>query len=479
MNNFFSFIIITLFTCQTALFSQGNRRNPGLSDRQLLELLNDTTRRTTRIGLSNLAYVPPPAGAKYIEVRSVDPAAPPAIIDIVGNLNNKKTFKLSDIASSVKYIQLQPPPGIKFTSSIIRDVLTDDEHIFVNTWEGLFCYTAEGQYLYPLTINETDSGRYGISIQSGVANNFGAFTNNIDLSNGNLIFCTHHKTAADDRINEFWMNVIDVKELDTQMRFNFQSGELKANFAQPISQRRISPANIRRGFMMMDDQSLFSINSLTGTMTSIDITGDTLCKFNDYDRPESSRVVNFPSLYRINGKVMLRKSYNDTIFRVEPPNRFVPAYVMQWGAFKPDVIQHASGADLEGKLVFSKWTETSRYIFIEYTEGRNYPIRLRQGKVGFHWAIYDKVAKTLTHILASTTPAMIGDSVFPPLIENDIDPVGMPFWPEGVNHKDNMYMTFSKEQISRYITTGKFRNDKLQAIHNNMPDGGFCIMVVK
>ena len=478
MKNFFRFVIITLFVCPTMLFSQGARRNPGLSDRQLMELMDDTTRRTTRTGLQDSVYVPP-AGAKYTEIRSVDPAAPPAIIDIVGNLNNKKAFKLSDIASSVKYIQLQPPPGIKFTLSIIRDVLTDDEHIFVNTWEGLFCYTAEGQYLYPLTINETDSGRYGNSIQSGVANNFGTFTNNIDLLNGNLIYRTHYKNAADDRIYEFWMNVFDVKELDTQMRFNFQSGELKANFAQPTYQRRISPANIRRGFMMMNDRSLFSINSLSGAMTSIDITGDTLCKFNDYDRTESANVVNFSSLYRINGKVMLRKSYNDTIFRIEPPNRFVPAYVMQWGAYKPDRTQHAAGSDLEGKLVFSNWIETSRYIFIEYTEGRNYPKRLRQGKVGFHWAIYDKTAKTLTHLLASTTPAMIEDSVYPPLIENDIDPVGMPFWPKRVNHKGDMYMTFSKEQISRYIATGKFNNDKLQTIHDNMPDDGFYIMVVK
>ena len=55
----------------------------------------------------------------------------------------------------------------------------------------------------------------------------------------------------------------------------------------------------------------------------------------------------------------------------------------------------------------------------------------------------------------------------------------MPFWLRGVNHKDEMYMTFSKEQIKSYINTGRFQNDKLQTIHNDMPDDGFCLMIVK
>jgi hypothetical protein len=67
----------------------------------------------------------------------------------------------------------------------------------------------------------------------------------------------------------------------------------------------------------------------------------------------------------------------------------------------------------------------------------------------------------------------------PAMFENDIDHVGMPFWPTGLNHKDEMYMTFSREEIKSYIATGKFQNDKLQAIYDNMSDDGFCIMLVK
>jgi hypothetical protein len=160
---------------------------------------------------------------------------------------------------------------------------------------------------------------------------------------------------------------------------------------------------------------------------------------------------------------------------------------MQWGEYKPDINQHVAGSALEGKFVLGRWIETQRFIFIEYTEGRNYPARRSQGKVNFHWAIYDKTAKTLTHHLISPLPAMREVSAgirtilvpLPAMFENDIEPVGMPFWPTGVNHKNEMYMTFSKKEIKSYMDTGKFQNDKLQAIHDNMPDDGFCIMLVK
>jgi hypothetical protein len=65
------------------------------------------------------------------------------------------------------------------------------------------------------------------------------------------------------------------------------------------------------------------------------------------------------------------------------------------------------------------------------------------------------------------------------LIENDIDPVGMPFYPRGVNHRGEMYMIFDKELIRNLIATGRYRNDKLQAIYENLPDDSFGIMIVR
>ena len=64
------------------------------------------------------------------------------------------------------------------------------------------------------------------------------------------------------------------------------------------------------------------------------------------------------------------------------------------------------------------------------------------------------------------------------VLENDIEPVGIPFYPEGINHRGEMYMVFSKETVKRYIEIGINRSDKLQAIYDSMPDGGVCVMIV-
>jgi len=469
----FHFVILSLFVYLLLPVSCGNR-SPNLSEKQLQALTNDSVQKKTEV-LADTSYMPT-AGVKHTEIRSVDPTNPPAIIDIAGNQENKKAFKISDFASSVSYIYLQQPPDTKFTS--ISEVVSDDKHIFINTSIGLLYYSEDGRYLYTLCTNELETSDLGTRIVNGMKS--GA---NIDLFNDRLFFRTTHWSSLDEGASDIRLNVFDIKELDAQSPFIMQSGELP----QPTYQRRLDPSKdsgLLSRYLLMDDLSYFISNSLTGVATK----GDTLCKFNDYDRPSTFEKVGIrPAIYRINGQVMLRMSYSDTIFRIVPPNRLIPAYVMQWGQYKPDINQYAGGSDLEGKLVLRDWIETSRYIFIEYTEGRAYPARWMQGKVKFYYAIYDKTTKTLFHHITSTQPpmqevkmgTMLTSIPLPPMLENDIEPVGMPFWPSGLNHKDEMYMIFSKEQIKSYIATGKFRNDKLQSIYDTMPDDGFCLMTVK
>jgi len=449
------------------------RPHNNLSGKQLQELMNEIA-ETPSTAYPDTVYVPP-TGARHTEIRSVNPSSPPAIIDITGNMNNKKLFKLSDFATSVRYVYLQPPPGIKFTTGY---VVSDDKHIFINNDQGLFCYSTEGLYLYTVCNNQTEQrliweGLMGTRIVNGIVGN-------VDLLNGKLIFRTRHWPSGED-IRDMRLNVFDVKELDAQMRFNIQSGELKNLNIQPKYQRRLEltkEIGLLSGFLLMDDQSLFIENSLTG----ITVYGDTLCKFNDYDtykiRPGQSVIPSVPSkTYRFDGNVMLKKSNNDTIFRVAPPNRLIPVYVMRWGEYKPDINVYMGLGNLEGKLIYCDWVETSRFIFIRYSEGTK--SLTNKNQIKFHLSVYDKTAKTLTHHLTSGIRTFIRDTEIPPLFENNIDPVGMPFYPEGLNHRNEMYMTFNKEKVKDYIASGKLQNNKLQAICNNMSDDGFCLMIVK
>jgi len=433
MNFFFSRIVTLSLVIGHLLLFSCNSRNPNLSEKQLLALMNDTTQNppeTPLFVLPDSNYLPP-EGAKYEEIRSVDPAAPPEIIDIAGNLNHKKAFKLSDIAESVRYIFLEQPSDTKL--SFPYSMTSDDEHIFIDTPEGLFCFSTYGQYLYTVCKNYTEKGE-----KTGTV-----FLGNIDLLNGILIarIIVPGKGVQ--------LSFFDVGEMDAQMLLNDHSGELKKSGVKPLYQRQLGRgyAPMHR-YLLIDDQSIF-----TGRLTVTSISGDTLCQFNDYG-PYNPQI-SYTGIYRFNGITTFRKGNNDTIFRVMPPNRLTPAYVMQW----PDDLKGKQGTNDGG------WIETPQLIFIQYNS-----LNKEQMKNETQWAIYDKTAKTLTHHITSDQRA---------LIENDMEPVGMPFWPEGVNHKGDMYMVFSKESIRRIIEKGMNRNDKLQAIYDSMPDDSFCIMIVK
>ena len=182
---------------------------------------------------------------------------------------------------------------------------------------------------------------------------------------------------------------------------------------------------------------------------------------------------------------MFQKVLNDTVFRVTPPNRLTPVYVMRWGKNKPDIQYYMTLGNLDGKVLLKDWVESHRYIFICYTEGSGAPISRRAGKTIDHWAIYDKTTKTLAHHLSDKVAlkeisgSMKFSTPMPAVIENDVESVGMPFWPEGINHKGEMYMIFSKKDVKIYIDSGKFAKEKLQAIYDNMPEDSFCLMIVK
>ena len=403
-----------------------------------------------------------------VETTEIIPIEP-AIIDIAGNLENRKEFRLSDFGSSVRYIRLQPPAGMEFTR--ILNVLSDDDYIIINAAPGLFVYSADGEYLYTVYLNKLEPmGGGGVRVLDGILDN-------IDLLNGILLYRTFQRpSAAEARIQ---LNVFDMEKLPDNV--------------QPAFQRELYPDRRSSGrFLLIDGHSYLIIGGLgtpSSTFTAISIQGDTL--FNIHNHYQPTTTGNFArsaeTIYRINGNLMLQKQYNDTVFALIPPNRIEPAFIMNWGDFKPDMNRLANGGTEEGKFVLRNWVETQRHIFIEYTEGRAFPSRWAEGNVRHHWAIFDKYAQTLTHHYAPTgfpmrefsIPGMFSYQVPSLAFENDIDPVGMPFFPQGVNHRGEMYMVFSKAQVQQQIATGKFNNSRLQALYNRMPEGSFYFMIVK
>ena len=104
MNKIFFFVaLLMLFSCQN--------RNPNLSEKRLRALMNDTTQRevaSTAFAMPDTSYVPP-VGAKYTEIRAVDPASPPITLKVSVQEGAKQPLKLSMLGSSVEYVTLQLP----------------------------------------------------------------------------------------------------------------------------------------------------------------------------------------------------------------------------------------------------------------------------------------------------------------------------------------------------------------------------------
>ena len=377
----------------------------------------------------------------------------PAIIDIAGNLENKREFRLSDFGSSVRYICLQPPQGVRFSGA--GSVLSNDELLFVNTREGLFMYSIDGEYLHTFILNEW--GGAGIPAPGGGVSFHQVYgvLGNVDLLNGTLFYRTFQSPSRDEEAIQ--LNIFDVENLSENPNL------------QLFFQRELNPDRYMRGgtrYLLIDNESFLATNPLriNPFFTAISIqSGDTLFTINNYHQPTITAgaiPTVFSRFYRINGNLMLQIAHSDTVFALIPPNRVEPAFIMEWGEFRSDMNRRANGLPQNDRFLLQNWIETQYHIFIEYTkgDGRDAPR---------HRAIFDKEAKTLTH---HTIPTM--------MFENDIDPIGMPFFPQGVNHRGEMYMVFSKAQVREQIATGKFNNSRLQALYNRMPDGSFYLMIV-
>ena len=405
----------------------------------------------------------------------------PAIIDIAGNLENRKEFRLSDFGSSVQYIRLQPPEGIELGG--IRDILSNDEFLFVSARNGLFIYSADGEYLHTLVSNEWEEsgmpapgGGVGFMQVDGILNN-------VDFLNGTLFYRTRQwsDTGATTGVQ---LNLFDVENLS-------ENPHLQPTFQRELATDR--DLGIGSRHLLIDNESVFTANSITISpfFTALSIkNGDTLFTINNYHQPTITAGA-IPSVhsrfYRINGNLMLQIAHNDTVFALVPPNRVEPAFIMEWGEFRSDMNRRANGQNQDGKFLLQHWVETQHHIFIEYTMTESVGTSAwdRETVTHHYWAVFDKEAKTLTHHIAPPLPTTMEmpnaprPMPIPLMFENDIDLVGMPFFPRGVNHRGEMFMVFGKRQVQQQIATGKFDNSRLQALYNRMEEGSFYLMVVR
>ena len=132
-------------------------------------------------------------------------------------------------------------------------------------------------------------------------------------------------------------------------------------------------------------------------------SGDTLCQFTDYDR-----IVNFShGNYRIHARlisynydqlVTIKPEYNDTVFRLMPPNRLLPVYVIDFGEYKVNYMDGLNpDFDLSEKYMLYSLHESNNFLFLRFTRNHDGVTNRKKNAVKFYNAIFFKKEGKLYH----------------------------------------------------------------------------------
>src|SRR5665647_1048117 len=130
------------------------------------------------------------------EIRSVDSQRPPVKIDIMGTVNNTRKLKLSDVASSIRYVKLQTPPDTAllydpyFSHNDLNSYIrSDGEQIIFQGLFGLTKFNMQGEFIETIWKNKTGIRFYGSGVMYGGKDFFGVLPNfSVSISNGNLYY---------------------------------------------------------------------------------------------------------------------------------------------------------------------------------------------------------------------------------------------------------------------------------------------------
>jgi hypothetical protein len=403
------------------------------------------------------------------EIRSADKKIPPIIIDILDNPFSTKELKLSAVASSIRYVKLQTPPDTSLTydpfyyrPDIDSYIRSDDHQLIFQGIFGVTKFSMNGEYLETIWKNNSGIKFYGKKMVAyGGADFFGVLPYiPVSLSDGYLYsnfldgpekrsLVMRHKLNSEK-------SVTSPDNSDIQ-KFNHFPGDtvllLKKDWYQGFEKIQALSPDSWAGI-----NSKWTAGSSGVLLVTFNLHGDTLCKFSDYDR-----IVNFTSAltriaigltsYSFNGLLTIKQEYNDTVFRLIPPDRLLPVYIIRFGAAGISYMEGLNAdIDLSGKYMLNSLRETNDFLFIRYTQNHDGLNNRNKGKVKFYNALFDKKEKKLYH--------QPGFTLLPTGLNNDLDG-GISFWPDFVSPQGEMMKLLSGQVLKDYVNSEQFKKSSI------------------
>jgi len=399
------------------------------------------------------------------EIRKIDPKRPPVKIDLMGTVMNTHKLKLSDVASSIKYVKLQTPPDTLllydlffYRTDLDSKVRSDGEQIIFEGIFGLTCFNMAGEYKEIIWKNEAGIRFYGKGMVSyGGKDFFGVpFHIPVSLSEGNLYYSFYDGPAGNGQVMKYKPGNDKLNSIKSQTELPGQPiipGDTLLNNHQFSEDLFSGIYGIGQGLWAGVNNKWNAGRSGT-LLVTYNEKGDTLCKFTDYDRISNFRFSQTRAAielktYSYNGVLTIKQEYNDTIFRLIPPDRLLPIYIVDFGEYKFNVMDGMNvDFDLSDKYMINALEETNNFLFIRYTQNYDCPNNRKKNAVKFCNVLYDKREGKLFHQPGSTPD--------PEGLENDIDG-GMPFWPDYITPGGEMMKLVSGRVLKDYIKSEEFR----------------------
>jgi hypothetical protein len=210
-----------------------------------------------------------------------------------------------------------------------------------------------------------------------------------------------------------------------------------------------------------------------------------LCQFTDFDQIKNfnyasgGRNAVVLANYFYNNVLTIKQEYNDTVFRLIPPNRLVPVYIIDFGEYKFNYIDGFNpNFDLSGKLMLNSLSETNDFLFIRYTQNNDCLLTRKKNAVKFYNAIFVKKEEKLYQ--------QPGFTLLPEGLVNDLDG-GMPFWPDFITPQEEMMRLVSGKVIKDFVNSITFKKaaisekdrQKQISMASGLKPADMIIMIVK
>ena len=446
---FFLLIILVILSCNSNRLKTDEKKlvNQIMTEKeQLSQEESDRVQREKQLA-DSLAKLP--KGFRFKEERGVDLNDPPFVIDIAGDFDKIKEFKFSEYIADFKWIILEMPEDKNLYPSSNCTPIISKNSIVISGSQYLLNYTRSGKLIEEICSNKT--------------RDFSSYKG--PLGKAHIFNDKLYYRFADNVEKKSYLMEYDLQTKDNSISFpstieNYQisgKGKMIADLSVKKKDRFDDYIPVHKNLWVGIKNKWES--ACEGTMlVTLSNTNDTIAIFKDYDQIKNfSHTIfrgDFPSIsYLYRNILTFSNSFNDTIFRLIPPNRLVPAFIVSLGDRGMNAREgFTPGIDISNKLYVYDWKETPKRIYLILREGYG------SGTMKIFHAVYDKRTQEFYRLSSESIPlAEKKDKQENLLMEVKRDIPGVfSYWPEDISNEGEICYIISVKKLRDIIHSKQF-----------------------